>query len=86
MTTEEFWDERYGRSDRIWSGDPNAALVRETAGLTPGTVLELGCGEGGDAIWLAQQGWQVTASDVSTAARAADRGGRDRGRRLGRPR
>ncbi|GAA1168223.1 SAM-dependent methyltransferase [Kitasatospora gansuensis] len=70
MTTEQFWDERYGQSDRIWSGDPNAALIRETAGLTPGTVLELGCGEGADAIWLAAQGWRVTASDVSRVALA----------------
>ncbi|MER5866491.1 class I SAM-dependent methyltransferase [Kitasatospora sp. NPDC002040] len=77
MTTEQFWDERYGQSDRIWSGEPNAALVRETAGLTPGTVLELGSGEGGDAIWLARQGWRVTASDVSRVAlaRAAEHAG-----------
>ncbi|MFJ9517247.1 SAM-dependent methyltransferase [Kitasatospora sp. NPDC101801] len=74
MTTEQFWDERYGQSDRIWSGEPNAALVREVAGLTPGTALELGCGEGGDAIWLAGQGWRVTASDISriALARAAE--------------
>lgn len=73
-TAEEFWDGRYGVADRIWSGRPNAALVREAAGLTPGRALDLGCGEGGDALWLARQGWQVTAVDVSRVAlgRAAE--------------
>ncbi|MEU4835232.1 methyltransferase domain-containing protein [Streptosporangium sp. NPDC023615] len=65
---EEFWDGRYGESERIWSGDPNAALVREVSGMEPGTVLDLGCGEGGDAIWLARQGWRVTAVDISRIA------------------
>lgn len=59
------WDERYSDSDSVWSGDPNGALVAEVAGLTPGTVLDVGCGEGADAVWLAQQGWDVTALDVS---------------------
>jgi SAM-dependent methyltransferase len=66
-SAEEYWDGRYG-TDRMWSGRPNAALVREVAGLTPGTVLDLGCGEGGDAIWLALQGWHVVAVDVSQVA------------------
>ncbi|MFF8954797.1 SAM-dependent methyltransferase [Streptomyces sp. NPDC014894] len=65
---EAFWDGLYRESDRIWSGEPNAALVRETAGLPPGTVLDLGCGEGGDAVWLARHGWRVTAADVSRVA------------------
>lgn len=67
-TAEEHWDARYAESKRIWSGKPNAALVVEVAGLTPGRALDLGSGEGGDAIWLAQQGWQVTAVDVSPIA------------------
>ncbi|WP_405059284.1 class I SAM-dependent methyltransferase [Kribbella sp. NBC_01505] len=67
-TAEEHWDARYAESTRIWSGKPNAALVVEVAGLTPGRALDLGSGEGGDAIWLAQQGWQVTAVDVSPIA------------------
>ncbi|QNA76984.1 class I SAM-dependent methyltransferase [Streptomyces sp. So13.3] len=67
-SAEEFWDARYGSSDRIWSGNPNAALVRETAGLTPGSALDLGCGEGADALWLAQQNWKVTAVDISRKA------------------
>lgn len=75
-----FWDERY--AEAVWSGDPNMALVRELEGATPGTVLDVGCGEGGDAIWLAQQGWQVTALDVSAvgiarAQNAAREGGVD---------
>jgi SAM-dependent methyltransferase len=55
----------------VWSGRPNEALVREVTGLTPGTALDVGCGEGADAIWLAQQGWRVDAIDVS--AKALDR-------------
>ncbi|WP_330177403.1 methyltransferase domain-containing protein [Streptomyces sp. NBC_01498] len=72
-TNEEFWDARYGESDRIWSGDPNAVLVREITGLTPGRALDLGSGEGGDAIWLAGQGWRVTACDISGVALARAR-------------
>ncbi|MFC7713473.1 SAM-dependent methyltransferase [Nonomuraea recticatena] len=52
----------------MWSGDPNAALVREAADLEPGTALDLGCGEGGDAVWLASRGWRVTATDISRVA------------------
>lgn len=67
-SAEEYWDERYGGTERIWSGRPNVALVREVTGLAPGTALDLGCGEGGDAIWLAGQGWQVVGTDVSRRA------------------
>ncbi|MFG2196181.1 SAM-dependent methyltransferase [Streptomyces sp. NPDC048639] len=80
----EFWDGRYAESDRIWSGEPNTALVREAAGLPPGRALDLGCGEGADAIWLAQQGWRVTATDISrvaldrAAAHASEEGVADR--------
>ncbi|RLP09655.1 class I SAM-dependent methyltransferase [Propionibacterium australiense] len=62
------WDERYSRSEHIWSGEPNGALVDEVSGLTPGRALDVGCGEGADAIWLAVQGWRVTALDVSIVA------------------
>ena len=73
--TQEFWDERYGSKDRIWSGNPNPQLVEQAAGLVPGSALDVGSGEGADAIWLASQGWEVTAVDVSTVAlaRAAQR-------------
>lgn len=68
LWTQEFWDDRYGSADRIWSGNPNQRLVEQTADLTPGTALDVGCGEGGDAIWLAARGWQVMAIDVSPVA------------------
>ncbi|MDX2852738.1 class I SAM-dependent methyltransferase [Actinacidiphila glaucinigra] len=64
----EFWDARYAGSDRVWSGNPNNVLVREVEGLKPGTALDLGCGEGADAVWLARQGWRVTAVDISRVA------------------
>ncbi|WP_436764094.1 FAD-dependent oxidoreductase [Streptosporangium sp. V21-05] len=64
----EFWDLRYGESDQIWSGNPNVILVREVTGMEPGSALDLGCGEGADAIWLARRGWRVTATDISGVA------------------
>ncbi|MEU4480591.1 class I SAM-dependent methyltransferase [Micromonospora sp. NPDC023966] len=74
------WDERYSGEEKIWSGNPNAQLVAEVAGLTPGTALDVGCGEGGDVIWLARQGWRVTGTDFSAnglarAARHAEQAG-----------
>jgi SAM-dependent methyltransferase len=66
--TEEFWEDFY-RDDR-WSGKPNALLVDAVSDLAPGTALDLGCGEGGDAIWLASRGWRVIGADVSSAALA----------------
>src|SRR5258708_4465316 len=65
---EQAWDERYRTQPEIWSGNPNAALVAEAANLTPGTALDAGAGEGGDAFWLAAQGWKVTAADISRVA------------------
>jgi SAM-dependent methyltransferase len=63
------WDARYGERDRaMWSGRPNGRLVAEVAALTPGRALDVGCGEGADAIWLAQRGWTVTAIDISEVA------------------
>ncbi|WP_435971520.1 class I SAM-dependent methyltransferase [Streptomyces sp. Qhu_M48] len=62
------WDNRYADRHRLWSGRPNGALVAEVAGLTPGRVLDVGCGEGADAVWLARGGWDVTALEVSGIA------------------
>lgn len=62
------WDERYSGMEQVWSGRPNFALVTEVTDLEPGTALDVGCGEGADAVWLARQGWAVTALDVSTVA------------------
>ncbi|MEU3459226.1 class I SAM-dependent methyltransferase [Streptomyces sp. NPDC006733] len=64
----EEWDSRYTERHQLWSGQPNGALVAEVAGLTPGRALDVGCGEGADALWLARGGWDVTALEVSGVA------------------
>ena len=75
------WDARYSEGDGArWSGRPNGRLVAEVAGLGPGRALDVGCGEGADAIWLARRGWTVTAIDISDVAvtralEAAERAG-----------
>ncbi|PWC06766.1 class I SAM-dependent methyltransferase [Mycetocola zhujimingii] len=83
-----FWEARYfstqGDNGGMWSGRVNATVEHEVSGLTPGTALDLGSGEGGDALWLAAHGWDVTAVDISAtalavgAARAAASGLADR--------
>ena len=64
------WDHRYDGGDRIWSSNPNGTLVAEAGALAPGRALDVGAGEGADALWLAEQGWEVTASDISGNALA----------------
>jgi thioredoxin reductase/predicted O-methyltransferase YrrM len=64
------WDHRYG-NDPLWSGNPNGTLVNEISGRIPGRALDVGAGEGADALWLAEHGWRVTANDISQ--RALDR-------------
>lgn len=69
MSTEaQEWNARYASEERLWSGKVNALLRREIEDMKPGTVLDVGAGEGADAIWLAQQGWQVSAVDISQIA------------------
>lgn len=81
MLKQEFWEALYQRDEhRIWSGNVNPNLSSEVAGLTPGRALDLGCGEGGDAIWLAKRGWTVDGADISTVALArAEEAGREAG-------
>jgi trans-aconitate methyltransferase len=74
VTPAEAWEFRYAESPKRWSGNPNATLVDLVAELTPGRAVDLGCGEGGDAIWLARQGWMVTGVDISPTAVARAQG------------
>ena len=67
--TQEFWDDRYRQhASRIWSGNPNRQLVAAVEDLPPGRALDVGCGEGADAVWLASRGWTVLGIDVSEVA------------------
>lgn len=59
------WDRRYATAELIWTAEPNRFLVEEAADLAPGRALDLGAGEGRNAVWLATKGWQVTAIDFS---------------------
>ncbi len=70
VVNAELWDERYRSSGALWSGEVNPQLAREAVYLVPGAALDAGCGEGADAIWLAERGWRVTAVDFSRVALA----------------
>lgn len=76
----EQWDERYAASDLVWSAEPNAFVVALVDDLRPGTAIDLAAGEGRNALWLADNGWQVTAVDFSAVAveRGRARPGGDR--------
>lgn len=62
------WDERYAATELVWSAGPNRTVAEQVARLTPGAALDLGSGEGRNAVWLAEQGWTVTAVDFSEVA------------------
>jgi len=62
------WDARYAASDRVWSTEPNRWFAEVVPGLIRGRALDMGVGEGRNALWLAQQGWQVDATDFSPVA------------------
>ena len=80
LEAQEYWEQHYGARDRVWSGRVNAQLAEAVGPLRPGRALDLGCGEGADALWLADQGWRVVAVDVSdTALQRAAADARHRG-------
>ena len=64
----EDWNRRYAEVDSLWSAKPNRFLVAEVEGLAPGRALDLACGEGQNAVWLASLGWDVTAVDYADVA------------------
>ena len=64
----EDWNRRYAGVDSLWSANPNRFLVAEAEGLEPGRALDLACGEGQNAVWLASLGWDVTAVDYAEVA------------------
>jgi SAM-dependent methyltransferase len=69
----EDWNARYAQKGLVWSADPNRLFAAEVAGLRPGRALDLACGEGRNAVWLAEQGWRVTGVDFSDVALAKAR-------------
>jgi SAM-dependent methyltransferase len=69
------WDRRYAGAELVWTAEPNRFVVGELRDLAPGRALDVAAGEGRNAVWLAAQGWQVTAVDFSAV-------GLDKGRRL----
>jgi SAM-dependent methyltransferase len=69
----DYWQRHWDQAGPAAAGAPNPYLVRETAGLVPGTALDAGCGAGAEASWLAGRGWRVTAADIASEALAAGR-------------
>jgi SAM-dependent methyltransferase len=67
------WDERYASQELVWGAEPNRFLPPEVSGLAPGRGVDLACGEGRNAIWLARQGWSMTGIDFSAVGIAKAR-------------
>ncbi|MDN5821021.1 MAG: class I SAM-dependent methyltransferase [Brachybacterium sp.] len=68
LSPTEYWEQRYSGREPIWSGKVNETMATVVREFTPGTALDLGCGEGGDVLWLAEQGWQARGLDISATA------------------
>ena len=66
----EDWNARYAQKELLWTAEPNRLLAAEVAGLVPGRALDVACGEGRNAVWLAERGWRVTGIDFSDVALA----------------
>jgi SAM-dependent methyltransferase len=66
----EDWNARYAGSELLWTAEPNRCLASEVEGLEPGRALDLACGEGRNAVWLAERGWRTTGVDFSDVALA----------------
>jgi SAM-dependent methyltransferase len=66
----EDWNDRYAQKELVWTAEPNRRFAAEVGGLEPGRALDLACGEGRNAVWLAERGWQVTGVDFSDVALA----------------
>lgn len=64
------WNARYAGSELLWTAEPNRRFASEVEGLEPGRALDLACGEGRNAVWLAERGWRVTGVDFSDVALA----------------
>lgn len=82
---KDTWEQHYGERERIWSGRVNTRFAEVASTLKPGRALDLGCGEGADACWLAERGWYVVAVDISETAlqrAAADADARGLGDRI----
>ena len=67
------WDKRYSGDEMVWTSTPNQFLVSEVVDLPPGRAVDLACGEGRNAVWLAAQGWQVIGVDFSPVGLAKAR-------------
>jgi len=65
MSKRQLWNDRYAGQELVWSAGPNELFASQVSGLQPGKALDVACGEGRNAIWLAEEGWDVTAIDFS---------------------
>ncbi|HKY24405.1 MAG TPA: class I SAM-dependent methyltransferase [Gaiella sp.] len=66
----EDWNARYAQKELIWTAEPNRLFAAEVEGLEPGRALDVACGEGRNAVWLSERGWEVTGVDFSDVALA----------------